>query len=127
MSMNLAAASAASAAPIAYRNDAADVGFPWAGAALLTLLAIIAIAARWQSQRRSRPAAGGWLSRWLRSLGDVGLPEGGLSVGTSVRLDGQTQLHSVRWGQRELLVATSLNASPVLLESRDAADAGKRS
>jgi hypothetical protein len=122
MSMSFAAASAASA-PLAFRSDAADVGFPWAGAALLVLLAVVAVAARWQSRRRGANA-GGWLSRWLPHRGGAQSPEGNLSVSGSVRLDGQTQLHTIRWGHRELLVATSLNVSPVLLDSRDTTGPG---
>ncbi|MGM9486039.1 hypothetical protein [Ideonella sp. YS5] len=119
MDSSLSAASAASAVPAHLLADTADVGFPWAGAALLALLALVALVMRWRAGRggTSRPP---WMSRWAK--GPTAARPGGLGLEASLRLDGQTQVHAVQWGDRRLLVATTLNASPVLLDSRPAAD-----
>jgi hypothetical protein len=99
------------------QGDNVGIDFPWAGAVLLLLLAVVAVAMRWRAQRHSGATGPAWLQRWMPGRSDEARPFA-LSIESSMRLDGQTQLHAVRWKDRELLVATSLNASPVLLESR---------
>jgi len=116
-------ASAPASSPLVFRSDAADVGFPWAGAALLLLLVVLAVAVRWQAVRSG--GAPTWLRRWM-SPGTAGAntsPAAALLLQSSVRLDAQTQLHVVQWEGRKLLVATSPNAAPVLLDRATPADA----
>jgi hypothetical protein len=122
MTSSPAAASATSAPLFALGSDSVDVPFPWAGAALLAALAIAAIVARWHMQRRGRLGIGVRLPTWLQKAGEVGAGPRALVVESSLRLSDQAQLHTVRWGDRELLVATSPNASPVLLDSRGASE-----
>ena len=122
MDSNVAATQAASAPALSFRGDTADVGFPWAGAALLVLLAVIAIAVRWRATRRAGGEMPKWLALWLKVSPAEGMRGAAATLQASMRLDGQTQLHTVRWAGRELLIATSHNASPVLIDSRTVAD-----
>jgi hypothetical protein len=88
---------------------------------LLLLLAAVAVAVRWRRQREvgGMPAdLAQWLKRPAQAAGDAA----SLKVESSTRLDAQTRLHAVRWGDRLLLVGTGPNASPVLLDSRSPAD-----
>jgi len=104
--------------PLAFRPDA-EFGFPWAGAALLLVLILVALAARWPGLRAKLP-----LARWLGQAGTTMAPQAAsaaLSVHSTVRLNGQTQLHDVAWHGRRLLIATGPNAQVVLLD-RDAAE-----
>jgi hypothetical protein len=54
--------------------------------------------------------------------GGATTPGATLVLQSSVRLDAQTQLHVVQWEGRRLLVATSSNASPVLLDRAAASE-----
>ena len=98
-------------------SAAADVSFPWAGAGLLALLVVLALVARWHAHTRGR----GMPAAWQRLLGgkwatpDTEAPSP-LYVHSSVRLDAQSQVHVVHWEGRRLLVATSANAGPVVLD-----------
>ena len=110
-------ASAPATSALLFRSaDAAEVGFPWAGAGLLLLLVALAVVARWQALRGG--AAPGWLRRWLGAgaAGAQAATGSVLTVQSSIRLDAQTQLHVVQWDGHRLLVATSSNASPVLID-----------
>jgi hypothetical protein len=115
-------ASAPASSVLLFKGEATDVGFPWAGAGLLLLLVALAVAARWQAVRSG--SAPGWLRRWLGSgvAGGATTPGATLVLQSSVRLDAQTQLHVVQWEGRRLLVATSSNASPVLLDRAAASE-----
>lgn len=108
-----------------FKAEDADGHFPWAGAALLLLLVVLAVAARWWSHRRG---AGGlqalaWKGLRRPSPGERSGPE--LRIEASVRLDAQTQLHTVSWGTRRLLVATAGQAAPVVIERLDASEPGQ--
>lgn len=114
MPSNIAAA--ASAAPLVFRGDAAEVGFPWAGAMLLVLLVAVALVVRWRAGRgvAAMPA---WLRPWLKTRTGTAVPPTDLELEASLRVDPQTQLHAVRWGGRRLLIATSTHGSAVLMDS----------
>ena len=116
-------ASAPAASALLFKSDAAEVGFPWAGAALLLLLVALAVAARWQAVRGGSAPA--WLRRWFGAgaTGASASPATALSLQSSIRLDAQAQLHVVQWEGRRLLVATSPNAAPVLLDRAAPTDA----
>jgi hypothetical protein len=123
-----AAASAAStqAAPLPFKADAADVGFPWGGALLLLLLIVVAVAVKWRSASM-RPA---WVARWLPTSRVGGLAATlptDLGVEATTRLNPQVQLHVVRWSGRRILLATSPNMAPVVLDREDGAAADKES
>lgn len=126
------AASAASAvmspttgvAPLAFKPASEEIGFPWAGALLLLLLIVVAAAAKW------RGAAGrpGWLARWAPvSAAAGGRPSaaGGIEVEATTRLNPQVQLHVVRWSGRRILLATTANMAPVVLDRHDEAPVDK--
>jgi hypothetical protein len=111
------AVAASSSGILPFRNEAADPGFPWAGALLLLVLVLVAVAARWQAARRQGMPATTGLARWLRPAVGTGLPANAhLRIESSLRLDAQTQLHTVAWGERRLLLATSSHAAPVVLD-----------
>lgn len=109
-----APSSTASVAPLAFKPASEEIGFPWGGALLLLLLIIVAVAAKW------RGASGrSWLARWLPPSGAAGVRSpaaGELEVQATTRLNQQVQLHVVRWSGRRILVATSPNMPPVVLD-----------
>lgn len=112
------AASMTSAAPLNFKPASEEIGFPWGGALLLLLLIAIAVAAKW----RAANGGPGWLARWLPTSGASGAgsvrsPSGGeLEVEATTRLNPQVQLHVVRWSGRRILLATSQNMPPVVLD-----------
>jgi hypothetical protein len=95
----------------------ADVTFPWAGAGLIAVLILLALAARWRAHARGH----GVPAPWQRLLGGK-WPSAGVAapsmlfVCSSVRLDAHSHVHVVDWDGRRMLVATSAHASPVLLD-----------
>jgi hypothetical protein len=116
------AASAQPSAPLLFRSEAADPGFPWAGAALLIVLVLVAIAARWHTARRGAAASTSLVTRWLSPrLLVPGAPAADrLRVLSTIQLDAHAQLHTVEWAGRHLLLATSPHAAPVLIDRVEA-------
>lgn len=114
----VSAPSASTVAPLPFRPDSAEVGFPWAGALLLLLLILVAVAVKW----RGAAARPGWLARWAPATAAAGRrapSQGGLEVEATTRLNPQVQLHVVRWSGRRILLATAANMPPVVLDRQD--------
>lgn len=108
-----ASAASTSVAPLSFKPESTDVGFPWAGAGLLLLLIVVAVAAKWRGAS-GRPA---WLAR-LAPASSKPL-QGELQIEATTRLNPQVQLHVVRWSGRRILLATAPNMSPVVLDRQD--------
>jgi hypothetical protein len=100
-------------APLPFKPESADVGFPWAGAGLLLLLIVVAVAAKWRGMS-ARPA---WLAR-LAPASSAPL-QGELQVEATTRLNPQVQLHVVSWSGRRILLATASNMPPVVLDRQN--------
>lgn len=99
------AATTQPSAPLPFRRDTNDTGFPVAGAVLLLVLAAATALAWWWRHRR----AGAPLPR-------LGAPAGALRVTASARLDVHTRLHVVEWQGRQLLLAVNGATAPVVLQ-----------
>ena len=107
-------------------SQAVEVGFPWAGAGLLLLLALLAIAARWYGRAGDRPSrAAAWLERFRASHASAP-PPSTLSVVSSVKLDAGAQLHVVSWQDRKWLVATHARGGTSLIDRLPAEPATSR-
>ncbi|HEX5682659.1 MAG TPA: hypothetical protein VFY73_01380 [Ideonella sp.] len=114
-----ASTSFAASAPVLFKSDETEVDFPWAGACLLVLLAVVAVLVRRRAAGGHRQRGPKWLQRWAAASGAGQPPEprAALTMQSSIRLNAQTQLHAVKWRDRHFLIATSSNAGPVLLHS----------
>jgi hypothetical protein len=108
---NAQAASAATAqpAPLPFRHEAAEPGFPVAGAVLLAVLAAATVGAWWWRHRRGGIALPGL-------AGSAAAP---LRVTSSVRLDLHTRLHVVEWQGRQLLLAVSGTGTATVVDRID--------
>ncbi len=94
-----------SSAPLPFRRDSDDTGFPVAGAVLLLVLAAATALAWWQRHRRAGAP-----------FPPLGAPAGALRVTASARLDVHTRLHVVEWQGRQLLLAVHGATAPVVLD-----------
>jgi hypothetical protein len=99
------AAATQASAPLPFRRDTDDTGFPVAGAVLLLVLAGATVLTWW---RRHRQGGG--------TFPPLGAPAGAPRVTASARLDAHTRLHVVEWHGRQLLLAVNGAAAPVVLD-----------
>lgn len=115
---NPAGASSA-AGPLIFRSEVGDVGFPWAGAALLVVLAAAAIFARLRLRGAPGTRAPRWLGKSFFSLQPPAETKGGqgLRLQSSIHLTPQSQLHAIEWNGRQFLVATGASGAATLLAS----------
>ena len=96
--------------------NAAALEFPWAGAALLVVLVLVAFAAKAYGRRGARPAAVG---RWFKLRLGAAIPApavAGIIVESSAQLDAHTLLHVVRWDSRRVLLASRAGLAPIVLD-----------
>lgn len=103
-------ASTTQPAPLPFRQDSQDPGFPTAGAVLLVLLIVAAALAWWLRHRRGGMA--------LPRLAVQSSAQ--LHVSASVRLDLRTRLHVVEWQGRQLLLAVGDTGTPTVVDRIDA-------
>lgn len=115
------AASAPMASLSTIGANATAFEFPWAGAALLALLVLIAFAAKAHGRHAAGPPT---LERWFKMRRGAVIPApaaAAIVVESDARLDAQTQLHVVRWGSRRVLLASRVGLAPVVLDRSDEA------
>ncbi|SEK92848.1 Flagellar biosynthesis protein, FliO [Roseateles sp. YR242] len=108
------AAPGAASSPLPFRRDTSENGFPVAGAIFLLVLILATLAAWWHRHRQGGGLVGACLFRV--ASGATARQQDGLRVTSSVRLDVNTRLHVVEWNDRQLLLAVSGNAAPVVID-----------
>jgi hypothetical protein len=114
----------ATSAPIPYKSDGGQgADPPWAGVALLLLLAVVAVWLRWQRRRVPHgdmtATVTHSLAGWLGRRGGHSAP--GLRTVASVALGGVASVHEVHWHGRRLLIGVSGTSAPTLLAEEPAA------
>lgn len=114
-------ASVSASSPVMAFRSSEPAAFPWAGATLLAMLTIVAVVAKWRSRSSGSLPSFSWFRGRGRHESPLAWDDPELAVEQRLRLADGTQLHVIRWANRQVLVATTAHAAPVALDRLDKA------